>query len=313
MTEKNFTHIPVLPDQVLNYIVPEKGLKRLIDGTVGYAGHSSLILKNNEQAVLVGIDRDDEALSAARKNLEFATGRVHLERGSFSDLGDIADRQGWRSIDGVLLDLGVSSPQIDDPRRGFSHRLDGPLDMRMDRRSPNTACRFLNNSSEERLEQVLREYGEIRKSRALARAIVERRREKPWSGTLELTSLCDDVFKGQIRGRIPAATLCFQAIRMAVNEELEQLRSALNTAIDLLEPGGRIVVISFHSLEDRIVKNEFRERTKSCICPPENPICSCEHRPELKILTKKPVVADADELKRNSRAACAKLRAAEKL
>ncbi len=308
-----FSHIPVLYREVTQFIAePERPLK-LIDGTLGCGGHSSLILEKNRQAVLLGIDRDGDALERAENALAFAAERIHLVRGSYSNLKDLAAEAGWASADAVLLDIGVSSPQLDDFQRGFSYRESGPLDMRMDRRSPLTASRLVNNSSEEELAKIFRAYGEIKQSAKLARAIVARRTEQPFSQTRELAELCEKVLGRARKGAPPAPTLCFQALRIAVNDELGELEKGLAAAVDILAPSGILAVISFHSLEDRIVKNFFREEAKSCICPPGCPVCICNHKARLKILTKKPVTAKTDEIERNSRAACAKLRVAEKI
>jgi len=309
-----FSHVPVLPAEVLEYLALKPGPSRVIDCTVGYGGHSSLILKNYGEAEILGLDRDGEALDGARKNLDFAQTRVHLERGEFSGLAEHAAEAGWAEVDAVLLDLGVSSPQIDDPQRGFSFRQDGPLDMRMDRRSPVSASRILNTASEADLEFIFREYGEIHHAGRLAYEVVRRRAESPWGGTLELARLCDRVLGRERRkGGPPAPTLCFQALRIAVNGEMEQIPAALEAAVKLLKKGGRVVVISFQSLEDRIVKDFFRDKASACKCPPDFPVCICGGRAELKTLTKKPVTASQTELEANPRAACAKLRAAERI
>ena len=309
-----FTHVPVLAKEVLEFLAPGEGPRRIIDCTVGYGGHSSLILKNYGEAEILGLDRDADALEGARKALSFASTRVHLERGNFSSLVERAAEVGWTEVDAVLLDLGVSSPQIDDPQRGFSFRQDGPLDMRMDRRSPVSASRILNTASEVELDRIFRIYGEIKHSFWLAQAVVRRRETAPWSGTKELAELCDKVLgRERRRGGPPAPTLCFQALRIAVNEEIAQIEIALDAAVPLLKKGGRIVVISFHSLEDRIVKDFFKEKAKVCKCPPDFPVCICDGKAQLKILTKKPVTASDEELNANPRAACAKLRAAEKI
>ncbi len=324
MTEKNnttsndkkvldYSHIPVLPKAVLEFLNCREGAVRIIDGTLGCGGHSSLILQENQKAEVLGIDRDGDALIRARETLSFASGRTHLTRGKFGDLAEHAHDIGWDLVDGVLLDLGISSPQIDDADRGFSHRLNGPLDMRMDKRSPNTASRLLNNATEDELAEIFRDYGEIPKSRALARAIVAQRETAPWTETSELAELCEKVLGNPRKRGLPAATLCFQALRIAVNDELGELKKALESAVNILKPGGRLVMISFHSLEDRIVKQFFRDKATDCICPPGCPVCICNHHSEIKILTRKPVVADADELEINRRSASAKLRAAEKL
>lgn len=309
----SFSHIPVLASEVVDNLVVKDGPCRIIDGTVGYGGHSSLILRKNRRAVVLGIDRDGEALSHVRESLAFASDRVHLYRGEFSGLADFADEQGWSLIDGILLDLGVSSPQIDDPRRGFSHRLDGPLDMRMDKRSPITASRILNRYPEDDLKVIFREYGEIRRAGKLAAAIVARRMERPWEGTLELAELCERVLGRTRPGGPPAPTLCFQALRMAVNSELDNLAAALAAGLELLAPGGRFAVISFHSLEDRMVKRFFRREASECLCPPGLPQCVCGHKPRLRLVTRKVITAGENELKVNRRAASARLRVAERI
>ena len=308
-----YSHQPVLYREVVKYIAePERPL-RLIDGTLGCGGHSSLILQSNRQAELLGIDRDGDALERAADVLAFAAERIHLVRGNYGGMKDYAAEAGWVSADAVLLDIGVSSPQLDDFSRGFSYREDAPLDMRMDRRSPVTASRLLNFSSLEELTRIFREYGEIQHYGKLARAIVARREERPWSSTGELAEFCEKILGRSRKGAPPAPTLCFQALRIAVNDELGELERGLESAIELLAPGGILAVISFHSLEDRIVKNKFRYEATGCICPPGCPVCICDHRPRLKIVTKKPLTAADDELVDNPRAACAKLRIAEKI
>ena len=306
-------HVPVMGDEVLSYLEPVKKGYRMVDATLGMGGHSSLILRMNATAEVLGMDRDAEALKEAQSALEFAGERKKLLRGSFGTLAEQVIGTGWLPVDAVLFDLGVSSLQIDTPERGFSVRFEGPLDMRMDTRSGTTAARILNNSSGEELARIFRDYGEIRESRKLAAAIVERRVAKPWSTTGELAGLCSEVLGRGRKRSIPPATLCFQALRIAVNDELGELRKALRGALEILGPGGRIVVISFHSLEDRIVKNFFRVESSECICPPGLPQCACSHRPSLKLITRKPVTASAEEIARNPRAGSAKMRVAEKL
>ena len=305
-------HIPVMPDEVIEYLAPGKGAFRMVDGTLGRGGHSSLILKLNGAAELLGIDRDREALKNAEKVLGFAGNRVKLVQGSFSSLAEQVIGTGGLPVDAVLLDLGVSSPQLDTAERGFSLRMDGPLDMRMDVSSSMTAARVLNNFSVEMLEKIFRDFGEIRESRRLAEAIVKRREVQPWSRTGELAELCEKTLSAGRKKSVPAATLCFQALRICVNDELEELKKGLRAAVEVLRPGGRIVVISFHSLEDRIVKNFFRREAAECLCPPGLPQCICGHKPSLKLITRKPVTAADEEIKRNRRSVCAKLRAAEK-
>lgn len=309
----DYEHIPVLQQEVLDLLIVKPGPLRVIDGTVGYGGHSSLILKKNAEAVLLGIDRDSEALAAAKKVLSFADARIHLVKDSFSNLGACAAGLGWHSVDALLLDLGVSSPQIDNPKRGFSYRLNGPLDMRMDGQSRETACRILNTYPYDALERIFREYGEIIKSRKLAEEIVLRREKSPWMYTSELAELCNSIPGVSRRGGPPAPSLCFQALRIEVNRELDELTRALEDGVRLLAKGGRIAVISFHSLEDRIVKQYFKKMASSCLCPPGLPICMCGHKQSLKIITKKPVEAGEEEISVNRRAAPAKLRVAEKI
>ena len=311
-SKDGFKHLPVLYREVLEYLTFD-GPCRIIDGTLGSGGHSSLILKANPQAEVLGIDRDDEALERAGENTGFAGERIKMIRGNFSQLAGSANEIGWDSVDGILLDVGVSSPQIDDSKRGFALRMDGPLDMRMDRRSQLTASRILNKRSEAELADIFYYYGEERRSRRLARAIVERREEKPFERTLEFAEFCEKVLGKSRPGKLPMPTKCFQALRIAVNDELEELKTALKEAIPLLKNGGRLAVISFHSLEDRIVKEFFREQAASCVCPPGLPLCICDHPAKVRILTRRPVTAQADEIEFNKRAASARLRVAEKL
>lgn len=305
-------HIPVFHKEILDLVIPAGGPCKVVDCTLGYGGHSSLILEKNRQAELLGIDRDGDALLSAREILNFASDRIHLVRGSFSDLKQHAAGVGWTSVDVVILDAGISSPQIDNPQRGFSFRADGPLDMRMDKRSPETASRILNNAYYVELEKIFREYGEISKSRKLADAVVRRRTEKPFSTTREFAEFCEEVLGKHKPGTLPPPTLCFQALRIAVNDELAELEKAVRDGIDLLAEGGKIAIISFHSLEDRIVKNIFRECSTECLCPPGLPVCVCNHKPTLSIITRKPLVPGAEEIENNKRASSAKLRIAQK-
>ncbi len=305
-------HVPVLVEEVADFLLARRsGPFKMIDGTLGLGGHSSLILRRNAAAELLGIDRDEAALRRATEALGFANGRAHLVKGAFSSMTEHASSLGWHLVDAVLLDLGVSSIQIDSPERGFSIRNDGPLDMRMDKKSSKTAARVLNNSTETELARIFR-VGGVRGAGKLARAIVERAREKPWRRTEELVELCERVL-GKGKRSLPPATLCFQALRIFVNDELKELERALPAAVSLLRPGGRLAVISFHSLEDRMVKHFFRREASECLCPPGLPACVCGQKPKLKVLTGKPVTASEKELAENSRSASAKLRVAEKL
>lgn len=314
MNDDAFFHIPVLRNEVIEYLKfdPERPA-RFVDGTVGGGGHSAALLERYPRLEMLGIDRDLNALDAAKKNLAFAGKRVTLVRGNYGDIDALTVEHGWDSVNGILLDIGVSSPQIDHASRGFSWRQDGPLDMRMDQRAELTAGRWLNRASESELEAAFRNYGEIIQSRKLARAVVERRIDKPFGKTSDLVEVTDAVLGKSRPGKLPHPTLVFQAVRIVVNDELRQLEAGLTAACPLLERGGRIGVISFHSLEDRIVKNYFRRESTQCVCPPGLPVCCCGHAATLEVLTKRAVTASAEELKINSRSACAKFRAAEKL
>lgn len=307
-----YSHTPVLFEEAMEFLsVPSGG--RFIDGTVGGGGHASGILTSCEDGELLGIDRDRDAVAASRIRLARFGRRVTLVRGRYSRMEQLARAEGWNCVSGILLDLGVSSHQIDDARRGFSFRSDGPLDMRMDRRAPKTASTILNHSSEKKLTEIFRKYGEERHARRVARAVVERRTESPFSRTTEFADLLDSVVGRHRSGGLPAPTRCFQALRIAVNRELEELRSGLEAAIRLLEPEGRLVVISFHSLEDRIVKHFLRAEAATCTCPPDFPECICEKKPSVKIITRKPVRPSPEEIQTNPRASSAKMRAGEKL
>ncbi|MBO5822484.1 MAG: 16S rRNA (cytosine(1402)-N(4))-methyltransferase RsmH [Lentisphaeria bacterium] len=309
-----FHHLPVLYREVLEHLTfdPDRRMRQ-IDGTIGGGGHSSLLLSRYPKLELLGIDRDDLALAAAKQKLEFASNRVTLVRGNYAELAAIAVEHGWDDVDGILLDIGVSSPQLDCADRGFSWRQDGPLDMRMDRRSTVTAGRWLNKASEDELIYAFRNYGELNCARKLAQAVIARRESNPFARTSDLVAIADQVMGRSRPGKLPHPTLLFQAVRIAVNDELRQLETALESSVGMLNPGGRIAVISFHSLEDRIVKNFFREESTSCICPPKLPVCCCNHKATLSCVTRKAVCAAADELKENPRAACAKLRVAERV
>ena len=310
-----FHHIPVLAESVLEYLIfPEDRKVRMIDGTLGGGGHSSMLLEKYPQLELLGIDRDEMALENAAKKLSFAGERVRLCHGEYAAMKELALAAGWEKVDGILLDIGVSSPQIDLPERGFSWRHEGPLDMRMDQSSDVTAGRILNFSSENELCRIFREYGELRSAAKLARAVVEQRAEKFFGTTADLVALCDNTLGKSAPGKLPIPTLVFQALRIAVNRELEQLEAGLASAVELLNPGGRLAVISFHSLEDRIVKDFFRRESAGFICPPGLPVCCCGHQAALTLpLRFKVVSASKEEVRLNPRAACAKLRIAEKV
>ncbi len=307
------SHKPVLLEECLEALAirPEG---TYLDGTLGRAGHSLEIVKRLTTGRLIGIDQDAAAIEAARVRLADYMDKVTLVRSNFSHLGEILQELQVDGVDGMLFDLGVSSPQLDDPARGFSYMHDAPLDMRMDERAPLSARDVVNDWSQEELRRILYEYGEERYAPAIARAICRRREERPVETTFELVDI--------IKSAMPAAALrekqhpakrSFQAIRIAVNGELDVLPPMLEAAADGLRPGGRLAVISFHSLEDRIVKKTMQELARGCICPPEFPVCVCGRKPKVKLITRKPIVSQEAELEDNPRARSAKLRVAERI
>ncbi|MGQ9786293.1 MAG: 16S rRNA (cytosine(1402)-N(4))-methyltransferase RsmH [Anaerolineae bacterium] len=304
-------HIPVLKREVLEALNPQPG-QWFIDGTIGTGGHAQAILEATApDGRLLGLDADPFALEVARRNLKIYGDRAYLVHANFVDLADVARRCGFFPVHGVLLDLGVSSLQLETAERGFSFQTEGPLDMRYDPRSTITACTLVNNLSEEELAELLHRFGEERHSRAIARAI---RQARPITTTMQLAEVVTRAVGGRRGARLHPATRTFQALRIAVNNELEALARVLPSAVSLLAPGGRLAVISFHSLEDRIVKEFFVREAKDCICPPTSyPMqCTCGHRATLRIITKKPIVASLEEIKMNVRARSAKLRVAER-
>ena len=309
-----FAHQSVLPAEVLQYLAPRPG-GVYVDGTLGGGGHSELILEAiGPDGVLYGIDRDPAALAAASERLSRFGDRFQPLQGSFGDLVKLLATKGVREIDGLLLDLGVSSPQLDRPERGFSFRADGPLDMRMDPTQGETAADLVNSLSERELELAIKEYGEERWARKIAQRIVTDRQEQPFTTTLQLATLVERTIPRRFQeDRIHPATRTFQGLRILVNGELEQVEQGLQAAIGLLKPGGRLVVISFHSLEDRIVKQRLRDAASGCRCPRQLPQCVCGQVPLLRVLTSRPVTAGAVELADNPRSRSAKLRSAERL
>lgn len=307
------SHKPVLLEECLEALAirPEG---TYVDGTLGRAGHSLEIVKRLTTGRLIGIDQDAAAIEAAQVRLTDYMDKVTLVRSNFSHLGEILQELQVDGVDGMLFDLGVSSPQLDDPARGFSYMHDAPLDMRMDERAPLSARDVVNDWPQEELRRILYEYGEERYAPAIARAICRRREERPIETTFELVDI--------IKSAMPAAALrekqhpakrSFQAIRIAVNGELDVLPPMLEAAADGLRPGGRLAVISFHSLEDRIVKKTMQELSRGCICPPEFPVCVCGRKPKVKLITRKPIVSQEAELEDNPRARSAKLRVAERI
>jgi len=306
--------MPVMPDEAIRYLAPKAG-GIYVDGTLGGAGHGARILEaSSPDGTLIGFDRDAEALRAARERLLPFGDRVRLVHGNFTGIAEALAGFGIERIDGLLLDLGVSSHQLDMAERGFSFQQDAPLDMRMDRSSGATAAELLNSLAEEELARIIRDFGEERWAKRIAAFIVRAREEAPIETTLRLV----DIIKGAIpRGaweeRLHPATRTFQGLRIAVNEELTSLEKGLDIGVRMLNRGGRVVVIAFHSLEDRIVKNSFRHSAHGCTCPKGLPYCVCDNKPLLRLLTGKPVMAGAAEVEANPRARSAKLRAAERL
>lgn len=304
-------HIAVLYEDVLEQLRPRSG-GRYIDGTVGGGGHSAGILEASApEGRLLAFDRDTDALAFAAERLAAYGERVTFVHDSYAQMGRLAPAHGFEEVDGILLDLGLSSRQLEDAERGFSFLREGPLDMRFDRSKGRTAADLLNYLDAESLADIFWRYGEERLSRKYARAIVAAR---PLSTTMELAELIERVAPAYVRRkRIHAATQVFQALRIAVNEELAELEAGLPAAIDLLRPGGRVAVISFHSLEDRFVKHTFRDLSRDCVCPPRQPICTCDAQAVVRVITRKVIMAGEDEIERNPRSRSARLRVAEKL
>ena len=305
-------HLPVLLKEAVDLLSPPPtGV--VMDLTVGMGGHSQEILKRIPRGRLIGVDQDVDALQHAGLALK-KDPRVILYKANFADLLWVLKDLSVSEVDSVLMDIGVSSLQLDSANRGFSFLQDGPLDMRMDTASGHTAAFVINTYPEEKLSKVIFEYGEEPKARALARAIVAARAQKQIETTGELSAIAQRVIqKGKKPGEKHAATRLFQAIRIEVNRELTVLDKGLKSALSVLKPGGRIAVITFHSLEDRIVKQFFKKESTDCLCPPEIPQCVCGHKASLKTLTSKPVTAAEEELAANPRSRSAKLRVAEKL
>ncbi|HQI16587.1 MAG TPA: 16S rRNA (cytosine(1402)-N(4))-methyltransferase RsmH [Bacillota bacterium] len=309
-----FEHTPVLLNETLEYLDPKPG-GVYIDGTLGGAGHSSEIIKRIVPGgKLLGIDQDSNAIDAAKRRLEAYKDNVVIVRDNFRNIKAIALQKGFKEVDGILLDIGVSSHQLDEKERGFSYMHDGPLDMRMDTESSLNASDIVNNSSEQELIRILRDYGEEKWAVRIAKFIAEERKNSRIDTTFKLVDIIQRAIPAAARrdGGHPAKRT-FQALRIAVNDELQVLEEALIDAARLLKPGGRLVVITFHSLEDRIVKKIFNNMEKPCTCPPQLPVCACGKEPLLRVITKKPVTAGEEELNTNTRSKSAKLRAAERV
>ncbi len=302
-------HIPVLLEETIELLGVQPGGK-YIDCTVGTAGHATAILERSSPGgQLLGIDADPEAIRVSKMRLQPYDNAAHLVNENFRNLEAICVKYNFRAVNGILLDLGISSPQLEDISRGFSFKHDAPLDMRFNPAQKLTAVDIVNNSSEFELTSLLERYGEERKSRQIAKQIVSHR---PISTTLQLVSIVEQAV-GRKRGRIHPATRTFQALRIAVNQELEHLEATLKQGGNLLCSKGRLVVISYHSLEDRIVKEFMQRESRGCLCPPETLICVCGHVPTLKLVTRKVVTPSASEVQANPRSRSAKLRAAEHL
>lgn len=308
----SYRHEPVLLQEVLCGLNPQPG-QNFIDGTVGGGGHALAILKATApNGRLLAFDRDQVALSAARENLAQFGDRVIFIHDSYSNLANYVERHKFSPVNGILFDLGLSSAQLDDGDRGFSFKNIGPLDLRFNTSAGRSASELLNNESETELVRIFKEYGEEPQAGKLARAIVAERRLHPFTTTTDLLSVVERV-KGSGRRSINPATLVWQALRIAVNNELKELTVGLKSGIQVLQLEGRFAIISFHSGEDKIVKDFFRRESKDCLCPPSVPVCRCYHKAALKLITRKPVMASTIELNKNSRARSAKLRLAQKL
>jgi 16S rRNA (cytosine1402-N4)-methyltransferase len=307
-------HTPVMLKEAVDSLNCRSG-DIILDGTIGGGGHACEILKRTDpDGILVGIDLDDDALRESRQKLEPFSERVFLTQGNFADMKTILSSFNIKAVDGILLDLGVSSHQLETATRGFSFSSDAPLDMRMDQRSGFSAYDLVNTASEQKLENIIRDYGEEFRARRIVAALSRQRKSAPIRTTRELAEIVLKAMPRPVkRRRIHPATKTFQALRIAVNDELANLHKSLNDGIDLLRKSGRFSVISFHSLEDRIVKNFFRSWEKGCVCPPDFPVCSCNREKKLKVITKKPVTPGEDEINSNPRARSARLRTAERI
>ncbi|MCI7412306.1 16S rRNA (cytosine(1402)-N(4))-methyltransferase RsmH [Hornefia butyriciproducens] len=309
-----FRHTPVLLDQCIeNLNIRPDGI--YVDGTLGGGGHSFHICERlSEQGMLIGIDRDRDALEAAEKRLREFSCRKYFVQSNYADIRTVLAEKGIEKIDGALLDIGVSSFQLDNAERGFSYMQDAPLDMRMNREDDLTAYDVVNSYDRDELTRIIREYGEERWASRIAAFIVRARAEKPVESTSELVELIKEAIPARARRSGPhPAKRTFQAIRIEVNDELGELSRAVDEYLDVMNPGGRLCIITFHSLEDRIVKQKLQKRADPCTCPPEFPVCVCGKKADIRKVTRKPIVAEASELDLNPRARSAKLRVCEKI
>ena len=308
----NYSHQPVLLKEIINYLNCKKnGI--YIDGTVGRGGHTAAILAQlGDDGLIIGFDRDQQAVTAAREKINDQ--RVNIVHNNFVNIPAILDKKAIKQVEGMIFDLGISSPQVDDPGRGFSYQQQGPLDMRMDSSQTLTAGKIVNSYTRKDLTTIIKKYGEERWASRIAKFIIKWRQNKRLETTQELVAVIKQAIPASARrsGGHPARRT-FQALRIATNDELKQLEIMINKVVPYIKVGGRICIISFHSLEDRIVKHSFKNMAKKCVCPPDFPICACEHQQQLKIITGKPLQASREEIKKNSRARSAKLRVAEKV
>lgn len=309
-------HVPVMLPEVLDWLSPAAG-GRYLDATVGLAGHAQAMLNSVQGGIeVLAMDRDSQTLALAKEELAAYKDNVHLRHSKFSDFTDYLNELGWNTLDGALLDLGVSSVHLDTAERGFSFLGEGPLDMRMDAQEQGlTASELVNTYSFDELRKIIREYGEEPLAGRIAARIVEKRKSDPLQTTLDLARLVASAYpaKRKAKSRRHPATKTFQALRIAVNAELEELSLFLHKIPQFLAQGARVVVISFHSLEDRLVKNFLRQESKDCLCPREHLFCQCDHKASLRILTKKPLTASEEEARHNIRSRSAKMRVAERL
>ena len=302
-------HRPVLYHEIIHALRPQRG-GRFVDCTVGAGGHAQGILRESSpDGLLLGLDVDPAALDLAAERLAEFGQRAYLVRGSYSSLRDQITALGWKDVDGIVMDLGVSSMQLDTPERGFSFQIDAPLDMRFDPDSSPSAADLVNRLPEAELAEIIYKLSDEKRARQVARAIVINR---PLTTTGQLATIIANTTRGGRPGFHPA-TRTFQALRIAVNRELETLERALPAAVAALAPGGRLAVIAFHSIEDRIVKHYFRQESQDCLCPPRQPVCTCGHKATIRVLTQKPIRPQPEEVDQNPRARSARLRIAEKL
>jgi len=308
-----FKHVPVMLNEVLEGLnIKEDGI--YVDGTLGGAGHSTEIVKRLSTGKLIGIDQDENAIKKSKEVLADYSDRTIIVKENFKNIKNVLNTLGINKVDGILLDLGVSSHQLDEEERGFSYNKDAPLDMRMDRGNAFSAWDVVNKYSEKELEKIIWDFGEEKWAKRIAKFIVEERREAPIDTTFELVSVIKKAIPKKVRsqGGHPARKT-FQAIRIEVNQELDILKNSILNANEVLNESGRLCIITFHSLEDRIVKDTFKYLNKDCICPPEFPVCTCNKKRELKILTRKPIIPSEEEIETNPRSRSAKLRIGEKV